>query len=1424
MAITNENLLLEEEDKERDQGLIATQLQPLSAEDQAQETFSGDTKVPSQTTPTPPAGKFPGQGGTGTVSEVDLSDKANEKQMWVEYNNWKDIGKSPNPHLSLITTGSIWEKDEALTQQRELAKEAWYLKYYGMTPEQYELLGDERKEKYNNYSAAGFADTIRNLTDLSMGATTDWWMDYLGNLPGLGALDNYYDRKTKSKTAFMQGARKMLSVVVPSILSGRTVKNNLNKLPADMPKYQKRLIAMGAYSAQEAAVIGLSDVGTDDNALRALNDFAPGVFGPEGWAPIPDWAKTLDSDSPRVRKYKNMFDTAGLSMLGTVLGTFVQLKGGKKTMQWMEPLDEVSDAYKKQAIVKEADIEKLLKIQEIDTQLALGSDNISSRMQANLIDERMRLMSELDQIDDLDAALDALDDGFASERNVAAVNKLQQGADPNVFDPDITPVLDEAGNARQSVPPGNVARNMADVAANKTGISTGDNAPILTEAMRAKGLMVGSTSRDAIMGVAEQARDTGRFNALVDGFRFSSKQMNETAWAIYKDIVNPDMSVDDVRKLFAENKDVKNYLLGRFQVEYINEEQARAAAFALRDLSDRFLGRKIAESSARVMDTLGREASTIAETLQQLQPFVDDPRAMDLIIDKMLFLLDEYALNKYIAGSSLRYKNWFDAIPDDVPINEAIETLSKEFKSAENAIHAKNLKLTEELKKLADTNPLAMRPLIDAFAHTDGDVDSIAKLMKWAGDQVTPLGMLKSPDPKQLNLFTRAAWGVIYNNVLSGKSPLQALKGNTSQLIFRPITGTLGHAMWGVTDNFEGLKRTFYYNGAVHETNMRALKNAYSLMKKVHKDPKFMTKAYRKDFIFKEDKSWEIMDDMRGVWEAEGNTGKVMQYDMAKTLYEMSLHPALRYGLTGMTFADGLSQTHLAHFIARTRAYDDVFTEFGFADPSKLAKAEKIHYDALFDADGLIKDDALKALQGEVALNLDDRLASWINEGTTAYPISKFLLMFPRTGSNYVRNALSWTPIQLIPGINKYSKTLWARTDDDIARALAEHGIDMATTPNAMAIFKNLRAEYTGRMAFSGLLTKSLWDYAMAGNITGNGHYNKSRRNKERTQMGYEPKMVNIGGKWISYKGIVGVDPILSILGDLAYYARDIDQPFMEDIQAKVMWSISATFLNETPITSLEPLIALQSGDLTRFEAIVANMTRAIIPQSSALGVMSNAITSTQKDIQGGIIKYVQNKIPIASSFLPDQIDIWTNLPVNDIKNPWLRLLNSMSPIKVTDGHEDWRIWLRESGWDGLGRLKMDTTGSHEYEEVQREWIHNRIGQMELYKKLIPLMKDKELNKQHGLLRAHRVTGADLDNPKIKLKTEKLPLFTKLDKIINEAHLIAEREWLEMNKDVENTIIMQQKVDHEMGQGDVQAAHDLQKKELETRKLLQMAK
>ncbi len=1281
----------------------------------------------------------------------------------------------------------------------------------------------------SNYALGNLENTIQALSAPGLGLA-DFFMDSAGTLiPGAAKLDDAWDKATKLPNDQHQAIRKFASIVIPSLVGGNLAATGVKNLPAQMPRIQKALVAAGLFTAADAAIIGLSDVGEDHNLMRALADFVPGLFGPKGAVPIPEAIITLDEDSAPVRKRKNMYDSAFLTVLSSLMGGTITLLKGSKKMDWFQPLDQNAMRYKADQVINSADADTLVKIQEIQTELA--NPGISEQVRAQLIDEAATLEQTLEITGSLEDALRQIEARQIEEENIAAINKIQ--TDPEQleinFDPDVAPgIVKGSSNARQSIPPGNVARNIADTTAIKTGISEGDPAPIITESMRSKGLMVGSTSRDAVMGVAEEARDIGRFDALVDGFRFTTKQMNAAAWDIYTSIIAAE-NMDDVRGLFIDNKALQPMLLGKFNVEYINEEQARAAAFALRDLTDRYLGRATAQSSARVMDTLGREASTIAEAVQELSPVIDENRAMDLIIDKMQFLLDEYALNKYISGWQLRNKNWFDQVPPK-ELDSVLETLQKEFRSAENAIHAKNLRFTKEIKELAETNPLAVRPLVDAFAHTNGNVDSLAKLMKWAADQVTPMGLLKSPDPKALNLFTRQAWGVIYNNVLSGVSALKAVVGNTGQIVLRPITSVLGHGIWGPADAFEGFKRTFYLNGAMYETNRRALKDAWTMTKKAHKDPELMMKAYRKDFVFQEDKAWDILEEMRPVWEKEGNYGRTIQYDMAKLMKQLALLPGLRYGMTGMVFPDVFAQTHLQHWLARMRAYDDVFTEFGYADPTKIILAEKEHAAKMFTKEGIIQDEALKALSGEISLNLDDGVATWINKATTAYPITKHAFMFPRTASNTVRNSLSWTPISAIPGINKYSKTIWARTDDDIAAALAEHGIDMATTPNARVLWQNLRAEYTGRVAFSSLLAGTLWQYAMAGNIRGNGHYNAGIRQKERDQLGYIPKTINIGGRWVSYKGIMGVDQVLSIIGDMAYYASDIDQAFLEDWQAKLMWTISAGFLNETPLQSFEPLVAAASGDLTAWSRFGANTLRSWIPLSGGLGVLSNAITSSQKDIHGEMLSYLMNRLPGFSSLLPEQIDIWTGQPLNDIDNPWLRMLNAVSPLKVSGTREPWRVWLESTGWDGMSRLRKDSSGSYEYSKDEKEIIYKYIGEQQMFKQIERLMKSKRYNEELNKLRAHRVTGDDIGNERIRLETQKLPVIQEINNIVRNAQKVAELRLLteaKTNPDLKhipNAILFQQLTDERMKSGDVEGAAKLQKKEKETRQLLQMAK
>jgi len=934
------------------------------------------------------------------------------------------------------------------------------------------------------------------------------------------------------------------------------------------------------------------------------------------------------------------------------------------------------------------------------------------------------------------------------------------------------------------------------------------------------------------MGVAETSRDAGRFDALVDGFRYTSEQMNAAAWAIYKDIISAD-NLDDVRSLFLDNRDVKNMLMGRFRVEVINEEQARAAAFAMRDLVDKFLGREVTEASSRVMDTLGREVSNIGEALTDMQPFIQDERAMNLIIDKMLFLMDEYALNKYISGWQLRNKNWFDQIPPG-EFDNVVGKFMKEFTDATNAIHKRNKEFTKTLKALKKKFPEALRPLIDAYTHTNGDVDSLAKLYRWAEQQVTPWGAIKSPNPKEMNLFARGLWSINMNNTLSGKSPLNAAVGNLYNLIVKPITSFMGHGFWGAAArDFDGLRRTIYYYGSIQETNRRALTDAWTMMKKAHKDPNTMMKAYRKDFQLQATKVRSILDEMRPVYEADGNWGMLKQIDLAYTLNDIGKIPALRYGMTALVFPDAYTTTALSTYVTRMKAYDEVFYEFGFPDWKRIKIAEKRIAKEMFDENGLPKDPLLKQIAGEIQLNLDDGLSKWLTQATTAYPITKYMFMFPRTQTNWAKAAASWTPISAIPGMNKYSKTIYARTDDAIAAALAEHGIDMATNPNARVIFENLRAEYTGRLMFSGTLAASLFGYAMSGNIRGNGHYNASTRMKERDQFGYEPKTINIGGKWVSYKGIIGVEQILSIIGDLAYYSKDLNESLLQNWQNKLMWTISAGFLNETPLASFEPLVAILNNDLSGFNRLRAQMVRASIPLSSALGVLTNAIDSAQKDIEGEMREYLMNRLPGLKNQLPNQIDIWTGGALNDIDNPWLRILNAVSPFQVSNSYPDNLFemyngkkvtaqevinWLQQDlNYSGLSKLNMDSTGSYEYSTNERELINTQIGSQEMWRQIVPIMMNPEYQKQLKTLSAHRKSGIDLNNEDIVLQLQLLPVYRAVEKVVKANQKLAEGK-LQIGTE---QIYDQLKTDRYMQKGDVEGAANIQKENLETQKLLQ---
>jgi len=1297
-----------------------------------------------------------------------------------------------------------------------------------------QLLGMGAEEK----PAPTVGDTLRYVAEQSLAVPAgivDFGLDAVGRIPGAEWIDDAWDAKTKFKNPAFQKVREISSILVPSIAVGIASRNltavgKTASISGGGSAVARGLSALGINLAGDVAVNAISDQSEEDNLSTIVKEAAP-------WLPVPDALVIKDTDSPEIRRQKNIYESGAISVVGDIIG--YSAAAGRGIMDWFKPNDTTAQAYKASEALVNADSATAIRTSELGTQreaLQAELDLVTSAR----FGSQEELVAQLDRIAELDTQIKALDDESTKLNKQYAetgasdvtdsplesyVERQQTSRDLQIddvgkgrlmddpeglggVDPMITPGLfPEGSTAALSVPPGNVARNMADTTAIKLGTSTGTPAPILSERAY-HDLSKGNTqSRNVIFDLAEGTRETGNFDAIVDGFRYTKSQMSDAAWKIYNDIIGTD-KVSDLKSLFLENRDVKNLLDGR-KIKYVNDVQAEAIGFAMRELTDKYIGRVITETSARAMDTVGREVADIAEGYKAFPEAADYQRVTEMLGDRLAFLMEEYALNKYIAGWALKNQDRWQKFLKDSPDKEsALRQITEQFDLKVQEKHTQAQGYRDMIATIARDRPDAAQPLIDAFALSRGDVDTLDKLMKWSAQQMSPAGLLKGGDDG-LNAFAQGVWAVRYNNVLSGISALKAITGNTVNLTLRTSNAFLGTGIGALMgrNSVEELRKATYVYGSFWQVNKRALGDSWDTFKRTWNngrwgndgtmDPRALA---REDLVTDYNPNlWDTLADMEAVWEKDGNWGRLAQYRFSRFMYDLGNWRWFKYGTNAMISADSFVQTTVASQMARARAWDEV-AGIGYKGSElaqQLAKAEKLAYDEAFDAVGNLTDAAAKHAAGEIALNLDDETATWLTRGINRLPILKPFFMFPKTGVNGVKLAMSYTPIATLPGMNKYSKVLWAGDDiDKIKEALMEHGIAYDGVPNGMAIFKGLEAEYRGRVAFGALTSSALLGHALAGNVRGNGPVNAGERKKLRDNFNWQPKMINVGGKWISYAGYEPLDTILTLVGDLAYYAKDIGSTLTEDWTSKLAWTLAATFTNKTWTAGLEPVVAVANGDETAISRFLANEVRSAIPMSGALGVVSNAITSSQKDIYNDLIGYVTNKVPGLSSQLPEQIDIYTGKALNDIDNPVLRAINAVNPVKISEGTEPWRQWLIDTGWDGLQMIRKDSTGNHEYTPAERETLYKYIGEQQLWKEFDKLSRNKKYNDQLDRIRAMRVNG----RPYEETQAAQSEVYSVMGKIMTEAQKAAEfrmqREnepmWRSIQESILNKNYMQQ--------------------------------
>ena len=1220
-------------------------------------------------------------------------------------------------------------------------------------------------------------------------------------VPGLGdAVQDFnesWDNMTRFKNPLIQKIREFTSIVVPTILPVGMATNAIRGL--QLARTAKAGLSVAAAAGIDGIVIGLSDQGLEDNTVRVLSDTFPTVFGPEGAFPVPESWKTADGESPAVTKQKNILDSVAFSVVGDALGFIVS--GAKPALSWFKPLDNKAKEYK-QLTLLENNPETYKRIVDIDT--ALKNKPTPAEKRA-LVAERKKLTDQLNSSPVTDAntgtayekaILDA-NESRAAQIDEEAIRQLDLGI--TGYSPEINSKAAVPGSTiAQAIPPANVAHNKATVAAIKMGISEGDNVPLGSSVFWGKAVQAGN-HREAIEKLVKEGDKAGEFAAIVDGFRITPKNMDESAWKIYADIMRAGADFKELREKFAQNIVVQD---DGTKVKYFTNKATKAAFLAIQDLVDLYIGREVTASSARVMDTLGREITSTTEAARTFRELADDDAIRKQVGEKLEFLLAEHGLNSYIAGWTLQQrKGWFQKLVDNVAGNKDSQKYAVDLNKELNDIAKQSLekarKFKQQLDIAAETSPELVTALFDTYSYTKGDVDSIHKLSQYFSKQFDIRGLFSSKATNgQMNELVRGFFNVRYNNILSGLAAAKATVGAGTLLITKPLTAMLGHGAEAVMRrDMEPIKRGLYFYSGWLQTHNRAMLDAVRRIKEVNHDPEAFMSAIRKDHQIINDGKWQTLDAISKTDAARGNFGNMFLYRTTKFMHNMAKMSVFRYGTTLMSGVDAYTDTFMATLTSRVKAYDDVFTKYGYVTPELLDKAERMHYGKLFDTNGVLNDKVAKYGSGEIAMNLDSELANNINALTSAYPVIKSFMMFPRTAVNYAKIGLSYTPIAGIPGITKQAETLYAGNNiDKIKQVLGKHGIDFDQTPNAIAVYENLRNEYVGRLMFGTGIVAALGGYAFAGNIRGNGPVSASERRKLRDNYNWRPKTIKVGDKWVSYEGLPMVEFMLATIGDMAYYAQDIGSSMSQDIAEKLAWTISATFLNNTPLQGLEPLLQIVNGDEAAAAQLAARELRSLIPLSGGLGTIARSIDSAQKDIYNDLTSYVAQNVPGYRNEIPNRIDYWTGNPINDFDNPFLRALNAVNPVQVTDDGEEWRQWLVNSGWTGFDFIKTSSKGVP-YTAEQREAIGQLIGQQKLFEKVKVMMGNKSYNDEIAEMKELARKGTSFED--LELKASKMKVYRALNDLVRDAKLRAEQntQFQFENPELRHTSLAQQRVD-----------------------------
>jgi len=1060
-----------------------------------------------------------------------------------------------------------------------------------------------------------------------------------------------------------------------------------------------------------------------------------------GWW-VPDNIATLDTDSPPVKRNKNILEAVLFEPVTDILVHGIKLNKavGKAHGQLTK---YVSDTEKGKAWIKK-NVELELKpheelerayVKRSDTLDELGSYNFD-----NATDPNAPILGYHDVYAPAESGVRTVDDfGVVG----ASVDAARLSFDPNSFGGRLGSIASEPAIKFMS-----------------SGFEE---------------------SKIVIKGLASELKDAEDVAYRVNpNLYLSAAQIGAVGDQLANEFMG--MDIKRLKKAFEFDSDsaIKSGIDADSKIGVLTSNAYNGVVKAIKGYMDEFVNMDEEKARAYLVNSVAGQVSDAAEGMRLSYGSGSIQRAQEQILDRVEFLMGQKGMTSYVRGRALRLTDVWSRLTrtasqsfDDKYKGKIIASINSEKNSTLDAIDAimkESKETVNNLREISKSNPEMLSPLMMAYELTDGNIKSISSLNNYIKQSTSIWSKAFIDGQAEIpSVINRAFYASVYNNVLSSVATISKASFSAGHnLIEKPLRHLTASALMKDKTTF---RRAMYQ----YSNTLESLKGSMAYAKQVFRrsaiDPNVTT--LRDSTTLRNQAQMDILNATADAHAAKGDYGMQVLMENINAMNDVVDHPLSRMNTRLMQSFDGFMDSMLANFEAKGRAFDNV-TQGGTLkfDEVQANKVAGGVYMEMFNADGIITDNAVRTAAGELSFTLDNLASRSTSELVRNLPILKPFMLFSKTPTNELKYAASYVPGREIVGalgqktgilaeftndLNKFNLPYDEADEFYVNRLLTERGVNFTNPIEARGKYNEIRADLLGRKGLGTIFTTAGIGLALNDRLRGAGHYNRTIQ-KTREKADYERNTIKgLDGEWHSFENLGPLTPFLSLIGTVSDNFDILEPDDIGTVFKKLSYAFAATFKDKSTLVGIEPFIdILFNGDESALKRWGSSfISSAAVPGSSLMAELGRTFDPAALQIKDEVDAMILARIPFVKSTLPKEYDPINGGEVGVPDSLMTRMFNHYTPFKRAETMTERDQYIVDVEWS-----MSDVLETYEGEKLnnrQISEISNIIGEKNLFgPRLDEIMKKypaenfrkgfKEAQNSKAELKPNAGTFADLHN------------------------------------------------------------------------------